>query len=204
MKITDGTGTGFEVKVDGDNRIHTLSTTLSVQQHATLEQDSFNVNSGLIVLTAATEAGILYLKNNETRKLQVSGVVVFMGPGASADAADTTHIRVYKNVTTGTLVSDGRTIGNDGSIIKSNRDFGSASVLLADAYRGGTANTITDGTPHIESLVSPGNRVFFGLDEVLREGDSIAVSVQPNTSTTSMKCGAAILCNRLDEDTEVN
>ena len=57
---------------------------------------------------------------------------------------------------------------------------------------------ITNGSVHIESLINPGSRVFFGIDEILTKGDSMAITFEPNDSNTSMKTMAAIICHLSD------
>ena len=100
---------------------------------------------------------------------------------------------MYKNPTTGTLIS-----GATDADTSSNRNFGSSNTLTADVYKGSGSSTVTDGSVHIESLVSPGNRVAFNIDEVLTKGDSMAITFEPNDSNTSMKAMAAIVCHLKD------
>lgn len=187
-KIQDGTGSGNLMKVDSANRAHSLAVTKSEQNSATERADSYNINSGLVTLTDATEQGILYLKNNEDRDFIITAFVAIMGPSTGGLSTDTTHIRMYKNPTTGTLISEA--VASD---IKSNRNFGSSLTLDADCFKGDGSATVTDGGVHIESLINPGNRAFFGIDEILTKGDSVAFTFEPNDSNTSMKCMCAII-----------
>ena len=108
-------------------------------------------------------------------------------------ATDTTHVRVYKNPTAGTLISDANNVN-----VNSNRNFSSSQTLSDSLAYAASANgkTITDGTVHIESLISPGSRVNFQIDEVLKKGNSIAVSFEPNDSNTSMKVMAALITHK--------
>lgn len=189
--IEDGTGSGKAAKVNTDNQLEVRSVTQSSFERATSGGNSFNINTGLITLTSAGESGILYVKNtSSTKNIRVDGVVVILGPSTGGATTDTTHIRFYKNPTTGTLISGASAVSDE-----SNRNFGSGITLEADSYKGAEGNTITDGTTHIQSLVSPGNRVFFSIDEVLQPGNSTAVSYEPPDSNTSMKCMAALLCH---------
>ena len=165
----------------------TISRTASEQ--STQEEGSYNINTGLITLTTAGESGMLYYKHSESDSFDVTGIVVIMGPSTGGSATDTTHVRVYKNPTTGTLISGASAVG-----INSNRNFSSSETLASSlAYKGATGNTITDGSTHIESLVSPGNRVGFAISETLAKGNARAVSLEPNDSNTSMKCMVAII-----------
>lgn len=193
MIIEDGTGDGFKMEVDASHRGKTAGVAKTIQQEATDREDSYNLNSGLVTLTVVTEQGILYLKNNESRDLHVTGIVAILGPSTNGVTTDTTRVRIYKNPTTGTLISEATAADTS-----SNRNFGSSLTLVADIYKGDGSATVTDGTVHIESLINPGSRVFFAIDEVLTKGDSIAVTFEPNDSNTNMKTMAAIICHLED------
>lgn len=195
MNIEDGTGTGRKVRVNLNNEMITRAVSSSEQAEATENAVAYNINTGLITLTSASESALLYLKNNENRDLHVTSIIVILGPTANGVATDTTRLRVYRNPTAGTIVSDATDVDDN-----SNRNFGSSKTLTADAYKGDEAKTITDGGVHIESLITPGNRVFFSVDEFLTKGDSIGVSLEPNDSNTSMKVMIAIACHLNDPD----
>ena len=195
--INDGTGKGNKAKVDGSNRLHAYAVTRSEAGSAVHEERAYNINTGLITLTTAGESGVCYVYNNEPKALIVTGIVAILGPSTGGASTDITRVRIYKNVTTGTLVS----AATDVDTI-SNRDFGSSETLTANVYKGTEGSTITDGTVHIESLINPGSRVFFAIDEELPKGHSIAVSFEPNDSNTSMKCMAAVICHLEDEELE--
>jgi hypothetical protein len=194
--IGDGKGRGRSAGVNQDNQLLTRSVSVDSQEQGTVFGESFNVNTGLITLTTADESGVLYVKNTySSRNVVVTGIVAILGPSTGGSTTDTTRIRIYRNPTTGTLITDATAVDTN-----SNRNFGEDSTLTADAYKGTEGSTITDGTVHLESLVNPGNRVFFSIDEMLQPGNSIAVSYEPNDSNTSMKCMTAIVCHLLREE----
>jgi len=188
MAIIQDAATGKTARVNLDNSISVHSISISEAEHATDLGDSYNINSGLITLTTAGESGILYFKNNEDRNIHVDHIIVILGPTTGGSAADTTHIRVYSDPTTGTLISG----AVDASDVQ-NRNIGVTSALEALAYKGATGNTITDGAVLIESLVAPNSRELFDIDITLPKGKAIAVSYEPNDSNTSMKCMAALV-----------
>ncbi len=196
--IEDGTGTGSKAQVDANNDLHITGTTETDGQLATEKSDSYNVNSGLVTITSVDEQGILYLKNNETRDLIIRSIVLILGPSTNGSATDTTRVRMYKNPTAGTLISE----ANAADTV-SNRNYGSSNTLTADAYKGDASATVTDGSVHIESLISPGSRAVFSIDEILTKGDSIAVTVEANDSNTSMKVMAALVCHLKDPNRTV-
>lgn len=185
MIIQDG-GTGKTAVVDSSSRLLTRTVQQSQNENATDTGESFNINSSVVILTSDAESGILYLKNNENRNIHLDSVVVILGPSTGGMATDTTRIRMYRNPTTGTLIS----LAMQAPIIE-NRNFGSSRELIADVYKGAVGATVTDGAVIIESLVSPGSRVGFGIDLVMTKGDSFAVTYEPNDNNTSMKVMAA-------------
>ena len=189
-QIRDGTGTGNLSKVDATNRLHVFGTQLTTQQSATDREDSFNLNSGTVAVAVSTEQGILYLKNNEDRNLRITGVIGIIG--ASTNGTET-NIKMYKNPTTGTLISTGTAADTN-----SNRNFGSSKTFTADVFKGDGSATVTNGTVHIESIVGLLTRVFFTLDEILVKGDTTAITFTIAGNDSSTNCMAAIICHLED------
>jgi hypothetical protein len=187
MLLEDGTGRGYKQAVDASNRAKAFSITRRVDQESTQRGDSFNINSGAVANAVATEQAILYLKNNETRDLNITGVVSIVG--ASTNGTEN-RIKIYKNPTSLSETNAADT--------NSNRNFGSSLTLDVDAYKGDGSTTVTGGTVHIESIQAPLSRVFFAIDEVLTKGDSIAISHTITGNDSSTNCMAAIVCHLAD------
>ena len=187
MRIEDGTGKGYEAKVDAAHRVSINGKVQTHSEDATDRADSFNINSGLVTLTDASVQGVLYIKNNEDRDFHIQSIETKLGPSTGGVATDTCRVQVIKNPTTGTLISEA-TAGD----VNSNRNFGSSLVFTADVFKGDASATVTDGTVHIESLLSPNSREIFNIDEVLTKGDSIAITFEAPDSNTSMKVMAAV------------
>ena len=190
MAIIQDSSTGKTARVNLDNTLAVHSISLTEAEHASDLGDSYNINSGLITLTSAGESGIIYFKNNEDRNIHIDSIIIILGNTTGGATTDSTRVRIYANPTTGTLISTA--LAAD---IVQNRNLGATSALAADTYKGAEGNTITDGDNLLESLLSPGNRVAFGLDLTLPKGKSIGVSLEPNDSNTSMKCMAAFNCH---------
>ena len=193
FEIKDGTGTGNKVKVDANFRAHVDAIERTEEEAATNRGDAYNVNSGLVTITSVDEQGLLYIKNNDERDFRITSIIVILGPSTSGSATDTTRVRIYKNPTTGTLISEATAADTN-----SNDNFGSSNTFTADTYKGDASATVTDGSVHIESLISPGNRVPFLINMTLTPGDSAAVTVEANDSNTSMKCMAAFVGHLAD------
>ena len=196
MMIEDGKGTGRKVGVNSHNQILTHSVVRQEIEQASIDGDSFNLNTGLMTLTSANESGVFFLKNtNPEKDIFLTSIIVILGPSTGGSSTDTVRFRIYKNTTSGTLVSNAVALAAN-----SNRNFGSSKILTALGYKGDEGYTITDGEVHIESLISPGNRAPIALQEVLKNGNSIAISLEPQDSNTSMKCMIAIPCYQKDPE----
>ena len=102
--IIDGTGSGYEVKVDSTNRLHVHSVTEGLVEFAASNGDSYNINTGSIVLTSANESSLLFFKNNGDFEVHISTIGFLMGnsTGGTGDV----NITVTKNSTLGTVITD--------------------------------------------------------------------------------------------------
>lgn len=193
LEIADGAGKGLSAEVDSNLRLQVKAVTVSASATSTAIGDSYNINTSLFTVTTANESGLLYIKNGEDQDLHIHTVVVILGPSTGGLTSDTTRVRFYRNPTTGTLISDANTT----NVINENRNFGSSNTLDATLVYNAAATdeTITDGAVMIESLINPGSRVAFNIDLTLTKGKSIAVSIEPNNSNTSMKTMIAAVCH---------
>ena len=118
MQITDGTGEGFDVKVDSKNRIRTLSTA-NTEEHTKAQEgvaffasNAQTVNKTLQLLT--TEAGaLIFLKNNSSIDIVVQKLPV---------STDTPGVvfNLIQNMTEGTLT-------NNTSAVPANFNLGSSN-----------------------------------------------------------------------------
>lgn len=186
--IIQDSSTGSTAKVSVNNRLQVHSITTTEASTAATEGDAYNINTGLITLTDATESGVLYIQNNEDRDLQIEFLEMILAPSTGGAITDSTRVRVYRNPTGGTLIS-GAVLVSDNQ----NRNFGTNRTLTADTYKGATGNTIIGGDVIMEIFMNPSERELLSIDMTLTKGDSIAVSYEPNDSNTSMKCMAAAI-----------
>lgn len=195
MRIDSGTGNCQSAKVDNENKLHTRAVTETELTHSVIEGDGYNINTGIITLTNDTDTPILYLKNNELRPLHITAIIVGLNFSTGGSATDMGLITLVRNPTAGTIVS-----GATDADISANRHFGSTNTLTADAYKGATGDTMTDGTDYIYSYQNDGGRLFLGLDEHLPKGASIGVKLQAPSGNTSMACYVAVVCHLQEED----
>jgi len=188
--IQDGTGKSYATKVDIDGRLHVDSITTDREAYSSQKGYSFNINTGLITLTnAATDNGVLYVKNNEDYNLVITNL--FYQTGASTGGSGNIIVSLYRNPTTGTLIS-----GASAVEININRNFGSSRTLSVLAYKGATGNTITDGSKALESILATATqRIAVSAGAItLPKGASIAVQFKTPTGNTSMAVEFAIAC----------
>jgi hypothetical protein len=190
MKLEDGTGKGFSQRVDGNFRAHTDAITRSDFEEAVRIGDGYNFNTGAVSITVATEAGLMYLKNNESVNLHIEACVIGLGP--STGGVDPAQIRLIRNPSAGTLISTATDVD-----IKTNRNFGSSNTFTGDVYKSTGALTITDGTDHILSYMNASSRLFLNIYEVLPPGSSIGVTMTlPSNTAVSTYC--ALICHLED------
>jgi len=187
--IENGGTAPNKVGVNGNGEILALAKSFSVAEAATQRADSYSLSSGIVTLGDATEQGVFFLKNNEIRDLVINRIRVNLGPSTGGVTTDITHVRIYKNPSAGTLISEANAVE-----VNSNRNFGSTVELDVDEFKGDGSSTVTDGTVHNETFISPGSGGTFSADEILPNGKSLAITVEPNDSNTNMKVLVNIVC----------
>jgi len=188
--IQDGTGKSYGAKVDIDGRLHVDSIGTDRESYSSQLGYSFNINTGLITLTnAATDNAVLYVKNNENYNLVLTNV--FYQTGASTGGSGNIIVSLYRNPTTGTIVS-----GASAVEININRNFGSSRTLSVDAYKGATGTTFTNGTKALESILSTSTqRIALSAGSItLPKGSSVGIQFRTPTGNTSMQVEFAIAC----------
>lgn len=169
-----------KAKVNLSQRLATSATSRSAAKQSVLLSDSFNIISGSVSLTSASESGVFYLKNNENRDLIIEFADIDLGPSTGASAGEPI-IKFIKNPTTGTLISNATAAD-----INSNQNFSSSRVLTVDAFKGVEGATVTDGTDHSLRFTRSDRESELVLDILLEKGDSLAVTILPETGNTAM------------------
>ena len=176
--IKNGVGNGNLAKVDESNRLHTHAFTIDTDTSACIQGDAFDICSGIVTLTNANEHAILYIKNNEDDDLIIS--LQFVNLGTSTGGVGKSTVTTYLNPTGGTLISD----ANNAGVL--NRRVGDSTSLTADSF-GASAQgkTLTGG----DTISFPSSGFAANSPFVLPQGQSLAMSVTPPTSNTSMRVG---------------
>ena len=197
--IQDGTGKSYAAKVDVNGFLHVDSVSTDRESYNSQKGYSFNINTGLITLTnAATDNAVLYVKNNEDSPLVLTNV--FYQTGASTGGSGNIIVSVYRNPTTGTIVS-----GASAVEINANRNFGSSRTLAIDAFKGATGTTFTNGTKALESILATATqRIAVSAGAItLPKGSSIGIQIKTPTGNTSMAVEFALACYLEIEENQV-
>ena len=182
MKITDGTGTGFEARVDSENRLLTESVTETEQLEAAVKGNAFQVGSGVVTLTSASESAVLYFKNNEEKDLIVTAINI-TSTTQTGSTAGVFLAKIYTGAT-GLSASTSQTALNN--------NFGSNKSLDVDIEAGQEASTVTSGTAAAAFYIQEAE--FFNTEVawVFPKGSTIAFSVTPGAGNTSMTVTATL------------
>ena len=178
-QIEDGTGNGNRARVDSDKRLHVNSVSRTQLEQAVLLGQAYNVSTGSMTLTSANESAVGYFKYNGNDPLIIKEILVILG---DSNGTGSGLIKLIKNPTAGTIISNAVNVS-----AAINRDFGSANVLDANAYKGAEGDTITGGTTFaITSRNENAQVVTFDAAPIkLRKGNSIAVTYTPPSGNTS-------------------
>lgn len=187
VKIEDNTGTGYGVKVDSNNRLHTQSVTETESLHSAEIGDAYNISSGSISFTG--DGTLLYIKNNENSDMVVEAVVIGNDGGGTYTSTLNPSITVIRNPTGGDLISDATDVDHN-----VNRNFGSSKSLTALAYKGKQSGTITGGDDLGIFQTSTAGRDFFTIDMIIPKGSSIAIKANNGlaSGTAVLYCAAVV------------
>ena len=197
VQISDGTGDGLVAQVNDQNQVMSYSETIQEEVYENIDGNAYNINTGLVSLTNATDTPLLYFKNTETRDFILQAVAIGMFDSTNGSATADVYATFIRNPTVGTIITSTPT----DVAINSNRNYGSNKTLSCLAYVGATGDTMTDGDDHILVRLSDAQRAFITINEVMPEGSSFGVKIKPPTSNTGMNCYVALIGYRRTEST---
>lgn len=186
-QIKDGAGQGYLAKVNSNNELLVRSVTDTGEIQANENGNAYNLNTGIINMTNASETTILYLKNLEDDNLVITAVVIGLWNSANGDGLDM-YSTFVRNPTTGDIIS-GTNVD-----ISSNRNYGSSNTLNADIKKGASGDTKVNGDDHILVRVTEESRNFITINEIIPKGSSFAVNITPPTSNDGMNVYVAVIC----------
>lgn len=183
--IVDGTGKGYQARVDDDNLLRTKSVSVpQVTQYAETG-DTYILSSGYINITdTGTDNAIYYFKNTSTdRDYHLEFLRTCNDqPG---------HWRLIKNPTTGTIFN------TPTSRTPVNSSFQSNNLISALSYTGADSETFTDGT-EVATWIQPGpghsiQEFQGGLD--LGAGQAMGITYKPTSGTGDVCIMALVFTN---------
>jgi hypothetical protein len=176
LELRDATGRANGAKIDSTNRLWVRSSALSQQLEAACNGDSFQLGSGVVTITSASESAVLYVKNNEDEDLLLTGINI-TSKSMTGSTDDVALAKLYTSNPTGLSSSTSQT--------PLNNNFGSSKALDADVESGGNAVTVTGGSV-TGAFYIPVN-TFFNTEIawVLPRGTSVAVSFTAGSGTTA-------------------
>lgn len=186
MIIDDGTGSGKKAKVDDENRLHTSSVGETELEFEALIGNAYNVNTGLVTLTnAGVNNGVVYYKNTGDADMIIAEILIILGTSTGGTGDGT--ITVYRNPTTGTLISGAVAVESN-----VNRSFKSFNALEIDAYKGATSTTVTNGEVFGTTVRSGAAVINFTSSPILLgKGNSLAITYSPPSGNTSQSIRVA-------------
>lgn len=186
MTIVRDPNTKKAQKVNDNQRAYVHSVTVDEPLQATKKSRSYNINTGVITLTNATETPIMYFENQETEAFHITAIAVGVAPstGGSGGIPVITIVRNPTTIDFSTAVD-----------INSNRNYGSNNALTSDtlAYKGATGDTMSGGEDHLLFFQPSNGRLFASIDEVLPKGSKIGIKFDPQTGNTSQDVYCALI-----------
>ena len=180
--------TGYIAEVNSSKRLQTRSVTVSEQQQRSIDGYGFNLNTGTIALTSANESAVMYVKYTGTKTLHIQSVAV--GVGKLGVSTDPVLVKMYRNPTDGTIVTN----AVEGSQFE-NKNFGTATQLTSDFYKGVEGDTLTGGNLIAQFYANQSNRLFADIDFILPPQTSIGISLTPNDDGTGGNVYVALICH---------
>ena len=176
MKIEDAGGSGRGARVDADKRLLVSAVNETEQLEAAIRGEAFQIGSGKVTLTSASESAVLYLKNNEKKDLVITAVNVTSSKQTGSSDGVFTAV-VYKSGT-------GLSAGTSASAV--NNNFGSNKLLDVDITQGQEAATVTNGTAIGAFYIQEAEFFNTDLAWILPKGSTVALSILPGASNSSM------------------
>lgn len=191
--IEDGTGKGYQTKVDQTNRLEVRAVTEDSRLEGAFNGDTFVIGTPFLTQTGATANGLIYFKFNED--------VSLFAKSFSSQARYTTGgafqnylINVYRGVNESSLT------GTWLDVTPLNANFGSNNSLDAVVKYGSPtgAGGFVGLTPAFQLAfpINQYNQIDTNL--VFPKGVGILLSVVPPTSNTAMPVNFSVTVTKLN------
>ncbi len=185
-QIQDGRGTGNRAGVTEDGKLLVFATTETEETNGVHNSTSFNIETSKITLTSGSKSGILYVQNDETLDLIITGFFMLTGGSTGGSGDIETAIEYNPTATGSTLVSAGT------DVAAVNKNVGSSVTLNATIKEGVEGSTVDAGLKKISSMWLGPGRLVVPITINLPKGRSVALTITPQTGNTSMAVIAAV------------
>lgn len=191
--IQDGTGKGFQTKVDETNRLEVRSISEDTTLEGTIEGNSFAIGTPFLTQLSSTANGLLYFKTEENVSLFAKS---FSSQARYASGAtfDNYLINVYKDVDESALT------GTWVPFTPLNTNFGSSNELAGTFKYGSPAGAggFSALTPAFQLAfpVNVYNQITTNL--IFPKGVGILLSVTPPTGNISMPVSFTVTLTKLN------
>lgn len=180
FSIENGGGVNpYKLKINSRGRAETTAIIEDELLEAVREGVAYPPSSDVVNLTSASESAVFYIKSNDAFDLVITKITII--PSPSTGGSGNALLRVYKNPTGGTIVSNALA-GN-----LPNPNFKSTIPLEGDVFQGVEGDTITGGSVYGTTQRSNFDHpiVFDENPFLLGRGNSIAITWQPPSGNTS-------------------
>jgi hypothetical protein len=179
MQLQDGTGSGYQAKVDANNRqVAFAYTRCDCADNAIRLGQAYDFATGAFIApTTTAEHAILYLKNTSATKALLIQTIRTCGSVAQQWIA-------YKNDSGGTIISD----ANAG--VEENLNFRSTNVAEADVFAASAAGKTRSGGSWLTQWMNGvgHSELAFHGGLILGANDSITLTVQNVATATTLAC----------------
>lgn len=189
--IQDGSGKGFQAKVDNTNRLETRGIMEEGRVEGAANGETFIIGTPFLTQTSATENGLLYFRldeNDDHYATTFSSQARYTTGGTFNNYL----IQVYKNIPEASLG------GTWVDFTPLNANFGSSNTLAGSfKYGSPVGATGFSGTPifQLGFPINEYNQILSSL--IFPKGVSLLLTVTPPTSNTVMPINFSITVSKL-------
>ena len=200
--VIKNAASGDTAKVTANQALKVSAVTERLRDHSCDSgiAQKFNINTGAITLTDDAATSVLYMKNNSTLgDLIITALIYNLG---NNNGSGDVKIDVVRNPTTGDIITNGNNV-LVGAGTEANQNFGSQNVLVADIYKGATAESLLDdGDVSVSTrLAANTGRIFIDLGNMsLPKGAYLGINYTPPSGNTSQIVQFAAACFHRTEE----
>jgi len=187
-EIVGGNNPRNAVHVDDEGKIQARAVSISEQSSKSLSGDTYNINTGELILTNDTRTPLFTIKNvGEEKPMVITRFFVTFLP--SSGGSGSVHASVESSVSGGTLLAE------ETSPLM-NFNFGSSKVPAAELRIGATGLTATGGILSLEFLFTGDNqRHLISFDAIILPRGASAtffLTAPPGNTSMIVEAGANI------------